>query len=73
MKMTLKSKINMSREYIELIIYPYKPSAGLPNLVRLSFNCKSFEKYVKIVIGPLAASAQMYTFRAMHKGQHFFY
>jgi hypothetical protein len=25
----------MLREYLELIIYPYKPSAGLPNLMRL--------------------------------------
>jgi hypothetical protein len=36
MKTTLKLKINMSREYQELIIYPYKPSTGLRNLVRLS-------------------------------------
>jgi hypothetical protein len=36
MKTTLKLKINMSREYLGLFIYPQKPSAGLPNLVRLS-------------------------------------
>jgi hypothetical protein len=36
MKTTLKLKINMRRAYLELFIYPQKPSAGLPNLVRLS-------------------------------------
>jgi hypothetical protein len=36
MKTTIKLKINMSRENLELIIYLYKPSAGLPNLMRLS-------------------------------------
>jgi hypothetical protein len=36
MKTTLKLKINMSREYLGLFIYPQQPSAGLPNLVRLS-------------------------------------
>jgi hypothetical protein len=28
----------MSREYLGLFIYPQKPSAGLPNLVRLSLK-----------------------------------
>jgi hypothetical protein len=36
MKITLKLKINMLREYFVLFIYPQKPSAGLINLVRLS-------------------------------------
>jgi hypothetical protein len=35
-KTTLKLKINMWRAYLELFIYPQKPSAGLPSLVRLS-------------------------------------
>jgi hypothetical protein len=34
MEMTLKLKLNMSREYLGLFIYPQKPSAGLPNLMR---------------------------------------
>jgi hypothetical protein len=38
MKTTLKLKINMLREYLGLIIYPQKPSAGLPNFVRLSLQ-----------------------------------
>jgi hypothetical protein len=42
MKTTLKLKINMSREYLGLFIYPQKPSAGLPNLIMLSLKDKSF-------------------------------
>jgi hypothetical protein len=34
LKTAIKLKINMSREYLELIIYLYKPC--LPNLMRLS-------------------------------------
>jgi hypothetical protein len=32
----IKIKINMLREYLGFFIYPQKPAAGLPNLVRLS-------------------------------------
>jgi hypothetical protein len=36
MKTALKLKITMIREYLRLYINPIKPSAGLPNLLRLS-------------------------------------
>jgi hypothetical protein len=36
MKMTLKYKINIFRQYLGYYICPLKPSAGLPILMRLS-------------------------------------
>jgi hypothetical protein len=36
MKNTLKLKITMLRKYLGLSIYPQKPSAGIPNLMRIS-------------------------------------
>jgi hypothetical protein len=35
--LTTLNKINLMQKYVELYIYPTKPSAGLPNLARLSF------------------------------------
>jgi hypothetical protein len=36
--MVLKLKITMIRAYLGLYNYPIKPSAGLPNLMRLSLR-----------------------------------
>jgi hypothetical protein len=41
MKTTLTLKINLMQEYLGLYIYPTKPSAGLPNLERLSLLLSS--------------------------------
>jgi hypothetical protein len=38
MKMTLKCKINIFRQYLGYYICPLNPSAGLPSLMRLSLK-----------------------------------
>jgi hypothetical protein len=68
MKTTLKLKINLMQEYLGLHIYPTKPYAALPNLVRLFIEGLL---YALVTLAPPTVLVSLSFFKTVFSEYHF--